>query len=247
MRILKLAVLSSFALLLACSSMEEIDTSTAEGAYKLAQRYEKNERYQEAIAQYLQVKNKYPYSKLATEAELRVADIHYDTESFIEAQNAYQVFKELHPRHPKMDYVTYRLGMSYFQQLPSTIDRDLSLADNAILYFDEVITSYPNSEFAAKAKKHKRKALKMLAGKEKYIADFYFIREMFNSALGRYEDLLRRYSGLGLDDEALYGAAVSAYRIDEKEKAEQYYNKLISDFPKSESSEKAKREIGDEL
>ena len=230
-----------------CSSTPDIDTSTPEGAYKLAEKYEKDERFEEAIVQYTAVKNKHPYSKLATESELRIAEIHFKREEYVESQSSYQVFKEMHPTHPQIDYITYRLGLSFYNQLPSTIDRDLSVAERAILYFDEVIQSYPNSTHVAEAKDYKQKALKMLAEKEDYIANFYFIRDHFESALVRYEGLLDKYPGLGFDEHALYGAAVSAYKIKEMGKAKNYYRKLISDFKDSTEAEKARRELGSYL
>jgi len=230
-----------------CSSTPDIDTSTPEGAFKLAEKYETDERFEEAIVQYTQVKNKHPYSKLATESELRIAEIHFKREEFVESQNSYQVFKEMHPTHPQIDYVTFRLGLSFFNQLPSTIDRDLSVAERAILYFDEVVQSYPNSSHVGEAKEYKLKALKMLAEKEDYIAHFYFIRDHFESALVRYEGLLDKYPNLGFDEKALYGAAVSAYKIKELNKAKNYYRKLVSDYKDSKEAEKARRELGSYL
>ncbi|NJM10324.1 MAG: outer membrane protein assembly factor BamD [Bdellovibrionaceae bacterium] len=230
-----------------CSSSSEIDTATPEGAYKLAEKYEKDERFEEAIAQYSQVKNKHPYSKLATEAELRIAEIHFKREEYIESQNAYQVFKDLHPSYPKIDYVTFRLGLSFYNQLPSTIDRDLAVAERAILYFDEVTQSFPNSAYVKEAQDHKIKALKMLAEKEYYIGNFYFIRDHFESALGRFEELLERYPNLGLDAKALYGAAISAHKIKDMAKTKTYYQKLTTRFKGSEEAEKARREIGSNI
>lgn len=230
-----------------CSSTPDIDTSTPEGSYKLAEKFEKDERFEEAIAQYTQVKNKHPYSKLATEAELRIAEIHFKREEFVESQSSYQVFKEMHPTHPQIDYVTYRLGLSFYNQLPSTIDRDLSVAERAILYFDEVIQSYPKSTHVSEARDYKQKALKMLAEKETYIGNFYFIRDHYESALGRFEGLLDKYPGLGFDAPALYGAAISAYKIKELNKARNYYRKLIADFKDSPEAEKARRELGSNL
>ena len=122
----------------ACSSTDKIDTATAEGAFKLAEKYEKDERYDEAITYYSDVKNKFPYSSLATAAELKIADIEFQRENFPEAESAYKVFREFHPTHEKSDYVIYRLGLSIFNQLPPTTDRDLSLAAVAIENFDTV-------------------------------------------------------------------------------------------------------------
>ena len=213
------ALIIVFLALSACSSEPTLNSSTPEGGFKLAERYEKDERFEEAIAQFSQVKNKFPYSTLTTEAELRVADINFKREDYVEAQNGYQTFKELHPSHPKIDYVTLRLGLSFYHQLPSTIDRDLSLAEKAILYLDEVVTSHPNSKHVAEAQKHKSKILQMLAEKEYYVGEFYFKRGKFDSALSRFEDLLSKYPQSKLTAKALKGAAISAHKLNEATKA----------------------------
>ena len=129
-----LGISSSFCALtthVGCSSSEtKIDT--AEAAYKVAQQYDKDERYEEAIRRYQEVKNKYPYSKYSALSQLAIADAQHKQESFAEAQISYQSFKDLHPKHQQIDYVTFRLAMSYFSQLPETEDRDLSVAPQAL-------------------------------------------------------------------------------------------------------------------
>lgn len=229
--------------LLSGCSTDDKKSDVPETAFKMAQEYDKDERYEEAIKRYQDIKNKFPYSKFATMSELAIADVYYKQESFPEAQVAYQAFKDLHPKHPQVDYVTFRLAMSFFSQLPATIDRDLTLANSAMLYFDEVISQYPNSENAKEAKEKKEATLKMLAGKEDYIANFYFIREKFDSALGRYEGLLRKYSGLGFDAQALSRAAVSAAKIGEPDKSRKYLQELESKFPNSAELAIAKKGV----
>lgn len=239
-----LAILSLFLhFTVGCSSADKYDTSTAEGAFKQAEEFEKDERYEEAVAKYTDVKNKFPYSKLAPQAELKIADVQYKREAYIESQTAYQLFKEFHPKHPQADYVTYRLAMSYFNQLPSSIDRDLSVADKAILYFDELINSYSNSQYVAEAKQKKTETLTMLAKKELYVADFYTRREKFDSALKRYETVLKLYPGLGLEPLALFGAAHAALKSGEKDKATQYLDTLFNKFPNSDQARRAKNEL----
>ncbi|MBX3020410.1 MAG: outer membrane protein assembly factor BamD [Bdellovibrionales bacterium] len=234
-------------IVVACSTTQELDKNTPEGGYKLGEKLEKDERFEEALVQYTTVKNKFPYSKLATEAELRIAEIYFKRDEFIEAQNAYQVFKEMHPSYNRIDYVTYRLALSFFNQLPSTIDRDLSVAERAILYFDEVMQTYSRSEYVKDAAEHKRKALEMLAAKEYYIGNFYLIRDYWESALGRFENLLAKYPKLGFDAKALYGAATSAYQTKDLGKAKTYYQRLITEFKDSEEAQKARRELGSRI
>ncbi len=226
-----------------CSSIDKIDASTPEGAYQLAEEYEKDERYDEAAQRYQEVRTKFPYSKYATMAELRAADVHFKREAFVEAQAAYQLFKDFHPKHPQIDYVTFRLGLSYFNQLPSTIDRDLSVADKSILYFDEVATSYPGSQHVAEAQAKKAAALRMLAEKELYVADFYVRRKTFDSALLRYEYLLKTFPNSGFEPRALYGAARSAFETGEKDRGLQHYRKLTSLYPSAAEAKQARDEF----
>lgn len=238
-------VIFSILSLAGCQSAEKIDTGTAEGAFKLAEKYEKDERFEESITYYSEVKNKYPYNRLATEAELRIAEIEYQRENYVEAEGAYKLFKEFHPDHPRTDYVTFRLGMSVFNQLPPTIDRDLKLAITAIEYFSQLATNHPQSSYIKEANEYKRKAEQMLADKAYYIADFYYIREIWESALGRFEDIMNQHRGFGYDTKALYGATLSAYKMKDIDKAKGYFKKLLAEYPNSIELDNARKELAD--
>jgi outer membrane protein assembly factor BamD len=169
---------SSF-LITGCSSVEK-NSNTPEGAFSIAEDFEKGDRFEEAIRRYTEIKNKFPYSNYALKSELAIADVYYKQESYAEAQVAYQMFKDLHPTFPQADYVQFRIGLSFYQQLPSSVDRDLSQADEAILNLSDVITKYPKSKYVAEAKEKRSAAIRMLAEKEEYIADFYFILMKLN-------------------------------------------------------------------
>ncbi len=235
-------ICASLFVLPGCSSNDK-KSDTPEGAYELAQEFDKDERYEEAIKRYQEIKNKFPYSKYATLSELAVADAYYKQESYPEAQVAYQSFKDLHPKHAKIDYVTYKLAMSFYSQLPPTIDRDLTISQSAILYFDEVISQFPNSEHVSDSKEKKAGTLKMLAEKENYIGEFYFIREKYDSALTRFEGLLRKYPTQGFEAVALSRAAVSASKVGEPDKARRYLAELQKKYPGSDEYEFAKKGI----
>lgn len=225
-----------------CSTTEK-NSSEPDGAFAIAEEYDKGERYEEAIRRYTEVKNKFPYSNFATKAELAIADVYYKQESFAEAQVAYQMFKELHPTAPQADYVQFRIGMSYFNQLPSTIDRDLTLAEDAILNLSDFIKKYPNSSYLPEAKEKRTAAIKMLAEKEDYIADFYFKRKIFDSALTRYENLYQNYQGLGFDAKALSRAAIAAHKVGNADKAKKYRDLLAREFPGSNELKDVEKEI----
>jgi len=223
--LLILVLLFCFQILTACSS-EEKKADTPEGLFAIAQEYEKDERYEDAIRRYNDVKNKFPYSAVATKAELAVADVHFKEESYAEAQLSYVTFRELHPKHPQIDYVIFRIGLSYFNQLPETIDRDLSLAHEAINYFNEVTDKYPNSAHVAEAAEKRAQAIKKLAEKEDYIADFYFKRDHCESAVLRYENLVKKYPNQGFDSRALARLVLCSKKLNDNSKAQKYFQIL---------------------
>jgi outer membrane protein assembly factor BamD len=225
-----------------CSSTDK-SSETPEGVYAIAQEFEKDERYDEAIRRYQEVKNKFPYSNWAAKAELAIADVHYKDEAYAEAQVSYQAFKELHPKHAQIDYVAFRIGMSFYKQLPESNDRDLTLANDAVTAFDDVIKNYPQSEHVAEAKEKREECLKKLAAKEDYIGDFYFKREKFLAAFGRYENLINRYPNLGFDARALSRAAISAHKISREDKSTMYLKKLKAQFPDSPEYFEARKVI----
>lgn len=228
--------------LIGCSTMDK-KSDTPDGAFSIAEEFDKDERYEEAIRRYTEVKNKFPYSNFATKAELAIADVYFKQESYPEAQVSYQAFRELHPKHPQTDYVMFRIGLSYHNQLPSSLDRDLTVAQEVIESFDDLMKRFPSSQYVNEAAEKKLETLKMLAGKEEYIAAFYFKREMFNSALTRYETLIAKYPKLGFDEKALYGAAVSANKIGDAFKAKKYLNELVAKFPQSSEAQRVQKEV----
>lgn len=229
-------------LLIGCSSSEK-KADTPEAAFAEAEEFDKAERYDEAIKRYYEVRNKFAYSRFATKAALAIADAHFKQESFPEAQIAYQTFKDLHPKHPQIDYVSFQIGMSYYKQLPPTVDRDLTLAASAISQFEEVEARFPNSEHAKKASELRLDCLKQLAGKEEYIADFYFKKSQYDSALSRYEGLLSRYPNLGFDARALSQSAIAAFRSGELERARNYLRQLEAKFPNTPEAQSALKEV----
>lgn len=241
-KLANLLILFSF-LLTACSSIQEYNTSTPEGAYKQAEEYLKYHRYEEAIERFRSIKKKFPYSAFAKKADLKVADVNFEREAYVEAQASYQLYKDFYPKDEKIDYVTYQVGMSYFKQLPDVPGRDLDSSHDAIRAFNEVIMMFPGSEYAKKAREHKKNALKLLAQKELYIADFYYKQKEYVSALGRYEDLLNKYSNLGFNKRALYGAATSAHRAKIPAKAKKYASQLTNLFADSKEAKRAEKEI----
>lgn len=224
-----------------CAS-EEKNLNTPEGMFEHAKEFDEAERFDIAIQKYSDVRNKFPYSQLATESELAIADVYYKKESYPEAQLSYQNFRDLHPKHPRIDYVIYKTGMSYYLQLPETIDRDLSSGADAIYHFNEIIKLFPKSEYAKEATENRADTFKRLAEKELYIADFYLKQKSYSAALRRYEGLIKKYSGHGVDSKAHLGAIRAAKANDDDSKVKEHKAILAKTYPDSDEFQTLKNE-----
>lgn len=223
-----------FALVMVRCSSKQATKEDADSIYQEAEEAYKDEKYLIAIEKYRDIKNRFPYSARATDAELRIADAYFAQESYIEAESAYEIFKELHPTHPKADYVQYRIGLSFFNQIPDNATRDLTAAYRCIEAFQVLIDKYPSSEYVAKAKESIVEAKKRLAEFENYVADFYYRRRHYLSASYRYSALLQEYSNLGYDEEALFRLGQSYYNIRMYNNAKDALHRLMQQFPNSE-------------
>jgi outer membrane protein assembly factor BamD len=226
-----------------CVTEPKIDPNTPEGLYKLAEFYRKQDRFEEAITQYKTVTNKHPYSKLAIESELKVADCHYEKEEFAESFASYKSFKELHPRHPSIDYAVYRAAESLREQLPSTVDRDLAQATTAISLYEELSVTYPQSKYAKESAEKKLKLIQMLADKEIYIADFYFQQDKYISALTRYEMFLTTFPQNQKTPYVLLQAARAARKADVPDKIKLHAGRLMSEFPATKEAKRAREDF----
>jgi outer membrane protein assembly factor BamD len=218
-----------FTLGVGCSSLDKTP-ETAEKIFSLGEYYEKQERYEEALRRYNEVRQKFPYSSLATQAELKVADVYYKQESYPEAQMTYEAFREQRPQHEQSDYVIFKIAMSLYRQLPSSMDRDLSLAPQALEVFDDLLYHYPGSQYVSEAKEKRQEAHSKLVEKVQYIADFYFKRRAYISALDRYQYLYSMATDPEIQKRALVRGAESAKHLGDLEKQKELENLLKTKF-----------------
>jgi outer membrane protein assembly factor BamD len=208
---------------MSCSSQKPDGKTEAEVLYKEALELVADERYIFATERLNQLKNQYPYSVFATPAELLQADIFFKQENFIEAAAAYLLFRDFHPKHERIDYVVFQIGNSYFKQIPSTYDRDLSPAIEAIKYFQELKASYPTSLHIPEAEENIQKSQILLQKKQLYIADFYYKTEQYSAAIWRYLDILENYGDVELRQHSMTRIVLSSLKLEKYSSCVDYY------------------------
>jgi outer membrane protein assembly factor BamD len=241
--LISLTAMMILSLFLGGCTSKEIKGDDPDSLYEIAEREFKDEKYLIAIEKYRDLKNRYPYSARAVDAELRIADAYFEQESYLEAESAYEVFRELHPTHPKIAYVQYRIGLSYFNQIPANPARDLSAAYRAIDAFDTLLQKYPGSEYTEKAKENLVESKKRILEYENYVANFYYQREHFLSASYRYNTILKEFSNLGLDEEALFRLGTSYFNIKMFGNAKDAFLRLLKEFPNTTYKQEAQAKL----
>lgn len=191
MRILKFVLFIFAFTLISCATKRPTGSTEAEVLFKEAKDLISKSRYIQATEKLNSIRSQYPYSYYATHAELLQADILFAQENYAEAASAYILFRDFHPKYTELGYVIFRISESFYRQLPSTYDRDLTAGVEAIKYYTELIQNYPNTEYVKDAQKRIDQIEDMLEKKEIYIADFYFKTKDFEAAKARYEDILK--------------------------------------------------------
>ncbi|MCJ7704086.1 MAG: outer membrane protein assembly factor BamD, partial [Desulfobacterales bacterium] len=196
--------------------------------------------YSEALKIFEQIKSNFPDSPPYTLwAEVKVGDCHFFKKDYVEAIAAYEEFKKTRPTHEDIPYVQYQIGMSYFSQM-RTHDRDQTSTQKALSNFEYLVTNTPQSLFTDKAKEKIETCKKQLADHEFYIGNFYYKKGKYLAAAYRFEGLLEKFPKRAEEDKALYLLGKSCLELDQWEKAELAFFKIVTEYPKSSHYREAK-------
>lgn len=195
------------------------------------------------------IKTRFPYSKYAVLAEIRLADAEFGAESYIEAIDAYRLFIKFHPTHEMVanGYASYKIGEGYYRQLsgnfwlfPPTSEKDQSSTEDAASELKSFLDKYPDSPYRAKAKEIVVGVGKRLADHEWYVARYYWDRGKPMGTVIRLRRLLERYRGVGYDEEALWLLSRAYVAVAMPDRARGELTKLVTQFPKSRHAGEAR-------
>jgi outer membrane protein assembly factor BamD len=222
MRLSRLGAVAVALLLLAGCALfgqEQVEKPAAELIKEGIKAYDKG-NFSDAIKDFEQLKDWYPFSKYATVAELKIADAHYYLDQYAEAVAAYEEFEQLHPRNEAIPYIIYQIGRCYYDQI-DTIDRDQTSARKALETFRRLIRQFPEDPYAIKAHTHITICLQSLAGHEFYVGKFYLRSKHYQAALERFKAVISDYPDVGMHYQALqYITQCEALAAIAKEKSE---------------------------
>lgn len=194
--------------------------------------------YDEAIETFQAIIDNYPYSEYAVNAELAIADAYFENQKYEEALSYYRDFIDLHPQHEKVPYAIFQAALCHERRVKSS-NRDQTATREALNFLDQLLATYPYSDYADRGEVLWRELRLRLAQQVKSIGDFYRKRSEWESAAERYRSLLNEYPGLGLDAEALYNLGVCYAAMNRIEEAENIFQAVVQNYRDSDVAQDA--------
>jgi outer membrane protein assembly factor BamD len=188
------------------------------------------------------IKSRFPYSKYAVLAELRLADADFGAEQYLEAIDGYRLFIKFHPTHEMVanGYASYRIGDAYYRQLggdfwmfPPSYSKDQSSTEDAANELKSFLDKYPDSPYRDRAKEIVVAVGKRLADHEWYVARYYWDRGKPMATVIRLRRLLERYRGVGYDEEALWLLGRAYVAVAMPDRARKEWTELVTKHPTS--------------
>ncbi len=194
-----------------------------------------------------EVRRKFPYSRFAVQAELRIADCQFIQDNDAEAAVLYEQFVATHPTHEDAHYAAYRRGLSFAKMIPKDIfilpasyERDQSATRDARNTLTRFLQTYPDSEWRDEAEALLQKVVDALVRHEIYVAKFYLNRDDKLAAAVRLEKVRDNFKESSLVPDAMFLQAMTYLELNKKKEAKRVLGEIISYYPSHYQSLRAK-------
>ena len=220
-------------LVTACSSAPEPeDNKSAEQLYNTAYKLLNKTSYQKAAETFEKVELEHPYSKWATKAKLMGAYAYYKDQKYDDAILSLDRFIKFHPGNKDIAYAYYLKALCYYEQITG-VEKDQENTRLALQALRQVITRFPNTEYAKDASLKLELTYDHLAGKEMEVGRYYLNQENYLSALNRFSVVVNDYQMTSHIEEALYRQVEIYTILGLNKEAGQAFRVLEYNYPKS--------------
>ena len=228
-----------------CSGKKEVKSEgifDAEKSLAKATDLIDNKEYEDARRILLEVKNRDLTKKYAPLAQLKIADSYVKEEEYDLAVEEYRRFLEMYPDHKDAPYAQYQVAMAYFVQIESP-ESGYGAAAKALGEFERLKRMYPRNPYREVIELRIDKCRTTIADYEFAVAEFYFNKGSYQSALGRLQEVLSKFPDYKKEPLVLYRLALSYKRLGDKDKTAEYLNRLIAKYPDDKLAKKARQEL----
>lgn len=184
------------------SPEDKAETLEAKDLYEAANRSMTAGQYDSAVTYYKRLQARFPFGPYTSQGLIELAYAHWKNHQPEEAIAVADRFIREHPTHNHVDYAYYLKGLINFRRQLSVTEmlfpyerttRDQTHAQQAFRAFQELITRYPNSPYAADARQRMVHLRNNIAQYELNIAEYYLSRNAYVAAVNRAKRVVENY------------------------------------------------------
>ncbi len=191
-----------------------------------------NKNYVLAEEEFKNLSQLFPLSNEAIQGEIMLAFIKYLQ---LDYENAILNFKRIarkYPAHNRLDYVYYMIAMSNYEQI-THYELDGKYNETALNAFNQVISRFPQSEYAKDSHQKIILIKSNKAAKHMEIGRFYLKEKKFTAALNRFKIVVEDYSMTKFAPEALHRMVEAYFEMGMIEESSKTASTLGYNYPDS--------------
>lgn len=228
------------ALLLGACATKQPKVLSERQYYEEAQKSFKSGNFPRAADHLEALESHYPVGTYTEQAQLELIFAKFRHIDYAGASAAADRFIRLHPNHPQVDYAYYLRGLADFEADRDFLSRYLPVPGaardqnnmrDAYNDFLELLTRFPNSEYAPDARARMIFIRNQFAEAEMHVARFYAKKKAYVSCLNRARAVIENFPGAPQTPDALALQVWAYERLDIKDLAQQQLALLKANFP----------------
>ena len=174
----------------------------------------------------------FPQSQWAPKLALMAAYSYYTQDYYTDAILELERFLKLYPNHKDIDYASYMLAISYYEQIVDE-KKDTNSILKAKQYFNTITVKYPNTDYALDAQFKLDLINDILASKEMYVGRYYFDKKKWIPAINRFKTIVTDYDTTIYVEEALHRLVEVFYILGLEDESKKYAKLLGYNYQSS--------------
>ena len=186
-----------------------------------------------AANKFLEAELLFPQSDWAPKSALMAAYSYYLQDFYSKSIFNLERFISTYPKDKRMPYAYYLLAMCYYENIEDE-KRDLLPLLKSKNLFQQIISKFPNTDFALDAKFKIDLINDIVASKEIYIGRHYVKKEKWIAAINRFRNVVENYDTTIYVEEALHRLVEIYYRIGLTNESTKYAKLLGYNYGSSE-------------
>ena len=167
---------------------------------------------------------------------MKRAESYFEKERYPEAIVEYKHFLDLHRGHVLAPYAQFKIGVTHFKRF-KTVDRDPEPVEESIVAFEKLLSEYPNNRYEAEARNKIKVGHERLAAHHMLVGKFYYRKESYLAAAGRYEKVITSFPELPAAGDAKYLLAQTYQDLGAQQWAADWMVDFVQHHPENENYE----------